>query len=90
MRKEVIMAYKYGHRATAMNGVLIYLQKNYKKSDVVQGFYKTNSFISINELMKKYRQSRGSIPSKDYRKNANYIQGDFQSFMNYCRKELER
>lgn len=92
------MGYRYGHKTTAFNGVWWYIQKNYPDSwvnkstkdgiplDAQHCRFSTEGF---NKFMSAYRLSRGSNPSKDYFKNASYIQKDFKPFMEYCKQELK-
>lgn len=92
------MAYKYGHRSTAFNGVFKYVFNTYPKAKDVLGFYKEipkdqqhckYNIKGIEQFMKDYRVSRGSNPSNDYFKNALYIQKDFESFIKYCQEKLK-
>lgn len=82
------MAYKYGHPATAINGVALYIQRKYPESTVVQDIRKSGHFKALNDFMKEYRKSRDSTPSKDMDRNAMYIQNNFTPFAEYCKQKL--
>ncbi|TDQ79532.1 hypothetical protein CLV99_0974 [Sphingobacterium yanglingense] len=79
---------RYRHRSTAINGVILFLQRNYRHADIVQEMLKSGRLIGVNEFMRSYRLSRGNNPSNNCDKNAIYIQNDFKSFIQYCKKEL--
>ncbi|WP_293925416.1 hypothetical protein [Sphingobacterium sp. UBA6320] len=92
------MAYKYGDRRTAFNGVFKHVFNVYPKAKEILGFYEgipkdqqhcrwnSNGF---KEFLKSYRLSKSSNPSNDIRKNCEYIQKDFQSFITYCNTHLK-
>ena len=88
-KNKTTMGYKYRHPATAINGIILYLQDKYKGCDVVEKMLKSGHLSSVNEFMKKYRLSRGNKPSNYCDKNANYIQQDFKSFVEYCKINLK-
>lgn len=83
------MAYRYGHLATAISGIMKYVQLNYPDSYVTVDIQKNKRLFELGNLLSEYRQSRGSNPSKDIDKNAKYIQNDFQSFVEYCKQKLK-
>lgn len=73
------MSSRYGHKSTAYNGVTIYLHEKFNVNWTVE---------QVCEFMIQYREYRGSNPSKHYQKNAEYIQNNFQPFVEYCKKKL--
>lgn len=92
------MGYRYGHKATALNGILNYIQTKYPKSDLlktlVEGIPENQrharaNFKGINEFLKEYRLSRGSNPSNIIEKNSFYIQQNFKPFAEYCKQKLK-
>lgn len=83
------MAYKYGHPATALNGVALYIQRKYPQSSVTQMIRKSGHFKALNDFMREYRKSRSSNPSKDMDRNAMYIQNNFTPFAEYCKQKLQ-
>ena len=92
------MGYKYGHKATALNGILKYIQSRYPESKLlktlVEGIpedqrHARANFKGINEFLKGYRLSRGSNPSNTVEKNAQYIQNNFKPFAEYCKLKLK-
>lgn len=82
------MGFRYGHPATALNGVCLYIQNKYPNSYVSQSIRINRNFRAVNDFMKEYRISRGSKPSKDMDKNAIYIQNNFTPFAEYCKLKL--
>lgn len=92
------MGYRYGHRATAFSGVFNHVINKYPKAKDILGFYDKIpidqrhcrcNLKGIYDLMKEYISSKGDKPNKDFRKNAQYIQKDFQSFIKYCQLKLK-
>lgn len=80
------MSNRYGHKSTAINGIMNFLiefEIETEKKNCYQ-------FKDINKIMIKYRESKGEIPSKNYQKNAEHIQKDFKSFVEYCKANFER
>ncbi len=91
------MGYSYGHRATAFNGVFNHVFNKYPKAKDILGFYDKipvdqrhcrYNDKGLSEFMWDYIVSKGGKPSKDIHKNAQYIQKDFQSFIQYCKQHL--
>lgn len=83
------MAYRYGHPATALNGIWLYVQRKYPDSLVSQKVLKSGHLKSLNDFMQEYRKSRGSNPSKNMVRNAMYIRNNFTPFAEYCKQKLK-
>jgi len=92
------MSFKYGHPATAINGVLNYIQTKYPSCKLLEtlkeGIPKDQwhariNLSGLNNFMREYRQQKGSNPSKVIDKNAFYIQQDFKPFAEYCKQKLK-
>lgn len=92
------MGYRYDHPATALNGVLNYIQLKYPECDLLKtledGIPKAQrhariNLKAINQFMCDYRVSRQSNPSKVIDKNAYYIQQNFKPFAEYCKEKLK-
>lgn len=91
------MAYSYGHRDTALNGVFNHVFNKYPKAEQLLGFYdgiptdqrhcRWNA-KGFNQFLKDYRISRNSNPSNIPFKNCLYIQKDFEPFIKYCQEKL--
>lgn len=95
--KEKKMAYRYGDKRTAYNGVFNHVINKYPKSKEILGFYynipKDQQHCRYNpkgllQFMRDYIKSKGGTPNKCSHKNAQYIQRDFQSFIQYCKQNL--
>lgn len=92
------MGYKYGHPATAVNGVLNYIQTKYPNCELLKSLtegiprdqqHARINLKGINDFMREYRIEKGSNPSKVLDKNAYYIQQNFKPFAEYCKEKLK-
>ncbi|GEM_PF-1960999 len=91
------LGYRYGHPATATNGILNYIRNKYPSSYLIDSlkenvpkdqWHAVISLKGLNKFMQEYRLSRGNNPSKNLDKNAQYIQNDFKSFAEFCKVKL--
>jgi hypothetical protein len=44
----------------------------------------------MNDLMIKFRQSIGSLPSKDENKNANFVSKNWESWMKWANENIKK
>jgi len=91
------LGYRYGHPATALTGILNYIQNKYPSSYIIDSLkenvpkdqrHAVMSLKGLNKFMQEYRSSRGSNPSNNLDRNAKYIQKDFKPFAEYCKEKL--
>ena len=84
----------YGHKITALAGVVNFLEKRFPESEAYKGIktekvckkYITVNYASVNELMKDFRKEKNGQFSKNIDKNAEYIQKNWGEFVEYLKK----
>lgn len=80
----------YGHKITAFNGVLNFLEYKYPESQFLYSFRKLpeckGHFHSVNLLMIEFRkQNSDKLPSQNMHKNAEFVQRNWNEFRKFLK-----
>ena len=84
----------YGHKITALAGVVNFLEKRFSESEAYKGIktekvckrYITVNYESVNELMKDFRKEKNGQFSKNIDRNAEFVQKNWSEFVEYLKK----
>lgn len=85
----------YKKRFTAIHGITHYLGTRFPNTEIgkVINDTETKDFDchkKLNEFLKEYRTSVGSLPSDNLEKNVIYVFNGFPAFVKFCRTKFPK